>query len=141
MEKYRIVICGGRHFNDYEQLKTTITNFLKQRKIEIENVEIVSGHCQGADMLGEQYAKEYGLKLTIFPADWQRYKRKAGPIRNKQMIEYIMQTENKAVIAFVSENSKGTKQTVLLAKRAGIFVVETHYSISETGTLRIIDKA
>lgn len=141
MEKYRIVICGGRHFNDYEQLKTTITNFLKQRKIEIENVEIVSGHCQGADMLGEQYAKEYGLNLTIFPADWQRYKRKAGPIRNKQMIEYIMQTENKAVIAFVSENSKGTKQTVLLAKRAGIFVVETHYSISETGTLRIIDKA
>ena len=141
MEKYRIVICGGRHFNDYEQLKTTITNFLKQRKIEIENVEIVSGHCQGADMLGEQYAKEYGLNLTIFPADWQRYKRKAGPIRNKQMIEYIMQTENKAVIAFVSENSKGTKQTVLLAKRAGIFVVETHYSIRETGTLRIIDKA
>ena len=141
MEKYRIVICGGRHFNDYEQLKTTITNFLKQRKIEVENVEIVSGHCQGADMLGEQYAKEYGLNLTIFPADWQRYKRKAGPIRNKQMIEYIMQTENKAVIAFVSENSKGTKQTVLLAKRAGIFVVETHYSISETGTLRIIDKA
>lgn len=141
MEKYRIVICGGRHFNDYEQLKTTITNFLKQRKIEIENVEIVSGHCQGADILGEQYAKEYGLNLTIFPADWQRYKRKAGPIRNKQMIEYIMQTENKAVIAFVSENSKGTKQTVLLAKRAGIFVVETHYSISETGTLRIIDKA
>ena len=141
MEKYRIVICGGRHFNDYEQLKTTITNFLKQRKIEIENVEIVSGHCQGADMLGEQYAKEYGLNLTIFHADWQRYKRKAGPIRNKQMIEYIMQTENKAVIAFVSENSKGTKQTVLLAKRAGIFVVETHYSISETGTLRIIDKA
>lgn len=141
MEKYRIVICGGRHFNDYEQLKTTITNFLKQRKIEIENVEIVSGHCQGADMLGEQYAKEYGLNLTIFPADWQRYKRKAGPIRNKQMIEYIMQTENKAVIAFVSENSKGTKQTVLLAKRAGIFVIETHYSISETGTLRIIDKA
>ena len=141
MEKYRIVICGGRHFNDYEQLKTTITYFLKQRKIEIENVEIVSGHCQGADMLGEQYAKEYGLNLTIFPADWQRYKRKAGPIRNKQMIEYIMQTENKAVIAFVSENSKGTKQTVLLAKRAGIFVVETHYSISETGTLRIIDKA
>lgn len=141
MEKYRIVICGGRHFNDYEQLKTTITNFLKQRKIEIENVEIVSGHCQGADMLGEQYAKEYGLNLTIFPADWQRYKRKAGPIRNKQMIEYIMQTENKAVIAFVSENSKGTKQTVLLAKRVGIFVVETHYSISETGTLRIIDKA
>lgn len=141
MEKYRIVICGGRHFNGYEQLKTTITNFLKQRKIEIENVEIVSGHCQGADMLGEQYAKEYGLNLTIFPADWQRYKRKAGPIRNKQMIEYIMQTENKAVIAFVSENSKGTKQTVLLAKRVGIFVVETHYSISETGTLRIIDKA
>ena len=141
MEKYRIVICGGRHFNDYEQLKTTITNFLKQRKIEVENVEIVSGHCQGADMLGEQYAKEYGLNLTIFPADWQKYKRKAGPIRNKQMIEYIMQTENKAVIAFVSENSKGTKQTVLLAKRAGVFVVETHYSISETGTLRIIDKA
>lgn len=141
MEKYRIIVCGGRHFNDYEHLKRNITNFLQQRQIAIKNVEIVSGHCQGADTLGEQYAKEYGMKLTVFPADWGRYKRNAGPIRNKQMIDYIIQTKNKAVIAFVSENSKGTKQTVLLAKRAGIFVVETHYSIDKTGKVIIIDKA
>ena len=140
MEKYRIVVCGGRRFNDYEELKSTITNFLRQRKIVLENVEIVSGHCQGADMLGERYAKEYGIKFTIFPADWERYKRKAGPIRNKQMIDHIMQAENKAVIAFISENSKGTKQTVLLAKRVGIPVVETHYSVEETGKIIIIDK-
>ncbi len=141
MEKYRMVICGGRHFTDYDCLKKIMGNFLQDQQISFDGLEIVSGHCKGADMLGERYAKEHGVKLTVFPADWERYKRRAGPIRNKQMIDYIMQTENKAVIAFVSENSKGTKQTISLARKAGISVLETHYSIKETGEITIIENA
>ena len=68
-------------------------------------------------LLGERYAEEHGVKLKIFPADWVKYKKSAGPIRNKQMIDYITCFENKMVVAFVSPNSKGTKQTVKLAQK------------------------
>jgi hypothetical protein len=50
--------------------------------------EIVSGGAKGADTLGEQFAQTHNLPCKIFPADWKKYGRAAGPKRNAQMAEY-----------------------------------------------------
>ena len=53
--------------------------------------EIVSGTAPGVDTVGDDYAKlavNYPMKLKEFPADWDKYGKSAGPIRNKQMAEY-----------------------------------------------------
>lgn len=127
MNKHRILVCGGRSFDDYALLRSILEEILEEKTLSPEDVEIVSGHCAGADTLGERWAEENGCALKIFLADWETYKRKAGPIRNKQMVEYIRDAENKYVVAFVSPDSRGTKQTVALARREGIPVRQTNY--------------
>ncbi len=50
--------------------------------------EIVSGTANGVDKCGEKYAKEAGIKIAYFPADWDRFGKSAGHKRNAQMAEY-----------------------------------------------------
>lgn len=128
----KLLICGGRHFNNYRAVEFyadyIINNFFTDKPIEI-----VSGGCSGADSLGEFYANGNDIPVKIFPANWTKYGRKAGPIRNKQMIDYIKDYRDKAVLAFVSKNSIGTKYTVDMAKKNGIptFIVEYEVETSE----------
>ena len=74
-DKLRVVIAGSRDFSNYELLKTKTIEVFKQLKAEgfntkRENIEIVSGTAKGADILGEQFAKDYNIKVKRFPADW-----------------------------------------------------------------------
>ena len=124
---FKIIVCGGRHFDDYVLLKSVVDKRIEESEFSPGEVEIVSGHCKGADMLGEKYAAEHGCSIKVFQADWGKYGRAAGPVRNKQMVDYIATAENKLVIAFVNENTKGTKNTVAYAKKAGIPVIEAVY--------------
>ena len=80
-------------------------------------------------MLGEKWAEETKASVKIFPADWVKYKKSAGPIRNKQMIDYIIKLDKKLVVAFVSENSRGTKNTITLAGKEGIPVIKIKYKV------------
>ncbi len=141
MDKLRILVCGGRHFDDYELLKNILDKVLKVKRLTPKDVEIVSGHCIGADRLGEKWAEENNATVKIFPADWAAFGKAAGPIRNKQMIDYITCFENKMVVAFVSSNSKGTKQTIGLAQKNNIPVIITDYSNKENAMSNKIQKS
>ena len=125
---YKILVCGGRHFESYGLLKVVLGKLIEKFYIDISKSELVSGHCQGADMLGEKYAEEYGISVKRIPADWGKYKRKAGPIRNKQMIDYISGFENKLVVAFTTADTVGTRNTIKLAQKNNILVVEIPYT-------------
>lgn len=124
---YKILVCGGRHFTAYGLLKVVLGKIIEKFCIDIAQSEIVSGRCQGADMIGEKWAEEYGVSIKRFPAEWKRYKRGAGTIRNKQMIEYIKDFENKLVVAFTTIDTVGTRNTISLAQVANIPVVEIPY--------------
>ena len=111
----RIIVAGGRTFFDYGLLKECLDEILPMH----ENVELVSGHANGADTLGEQYAKEHGLPCSLFPAEWSKYGSCAGFIRNSQMLEYAAK-EKPLVVAFWNGESYGTKDTIDKAKEMGI---------------------
>ena len=126
MDKLRILVCGGRHFCDYALLEKTINGVIAESGYE--DIENVSGHCVGADRLGELYAEKHNAQAKIFPAEWEKYGKRAGIIRNKQMVDYISGFKNKIVIAFVSANTKGTRNTIALPKKANILVIEKEYN-------------
>ena len=79
----------------------------------------MSGHARGADTLAEMYVEEKGIKIEVFPPEWKKYGKAAGPIRNKQMLECVKEF-NPIVIAFWNGQSRGTKNTVLTARKMGI---------------------
>jgi hypothetical protein len=50
--------------------------------------EIVSGGCRGVDASGEDWASLNNIPCKVFKAEWTKYKKAAGPIRNKAMAMY-----------------------------------------------------
>ncbi|WP_303982932.1 DUF2493 domain-containing protein [Niallia circulans] len=120
MRKLRVIVAGGRDFNDYVLLKTNLDYVLRNR--QVDEVVIVSGKARGADSLGELYAKERGLEVSAYPADWDTYGKSAGYIRNKQMAE-----TSHALMAFWDGKSRGTKHMIDLAKEKGLRVQVVPY--------------
>jgi hypothetical protein len=127
MVQSRIIICGGRHFDSYENLESVVDGVISSLNLSNEEVEIVSGHCAGTDQLGERYAEMHGMKCALFPAEWKKYGRAAGPVRNSKMIDYAAESGKPVVVAFVSPKSKGTLDTVRKAEKRGFKVVVTRY--------------
>lgn len=111
--KFKVIIAGSRDFNNYDLLKEK-HDFALRNKAN-GNVEIVSGTARGADRLGERYASEKGIRVKQFPAQWERYGKRAGYLRNKEMAEYA-----DALIAFWDGKSLGTKMMIDLAERNGL---------------------
>lgn len=103
---FRVIIAGGRDFEDYEYLKdradAMLINKAKQHKIEI-----VSGMAKGADTLAVKYAKEKGYDLIATPADWDNLGKKAGYVRNQEMAD-----KSHALIAFHDTVSRGTRNMI-----------------------------
>lgn len=80
----KLCVFGSRDFADYPLLKSKLDAIHSEMSI----TEIVSGKANGADSLGEKWAKENRVKIAEFPADWDGLGKKAGPIRNEQMAQY-----------------------------------------------------
>lgn len=105
----KVAIVGSRTFNDYELLKAFIKLKSQENNIEIDT--IVSGGAKGADTLGEQYAEEHHLNKLIFKADWDKYGKRAGFIRNVDIIKNC-----DVCFAFWDGESHGTKHDLELCE-------------------------
>ena len=116
MEDYRVIIAGSRSFSNYKLLREHCQAVL-QEKMNTHHVIIVSGHARGADALGERFAKEFGLPIELYPAQWNALGKGAGMIRNAQMAKV-----SDALIAFWDGHSRGTEHMINFARRRGLDV-------------------
>lgn len=132
----RIIIAGGRDFQDYELVKSTFAKTIESISVcgldsvteFIRSVEIISGNAEGADELGERLAYSYGFKLKMFPARWDVHGNSAGHIRNEEMALYAKTDRQKGVlIAFWDGKSSGTKNMIENAKKHGLKTVIVNY--------------
>lgn len=108
----KIAIVGSRSFNDYALMKEVIDNYKEKSAVVFSAV--VSGGARGADSLGERYAEENGLEKIIFKADWNKYGKRAGFIRNVDIIKNC-----DICFAFWDGESHGTKHDIDLCKEYG----------------------
>ncbi len=86
---------------------------------ENQPITIISGEAGGADMLAKQYAEECGWNYEGYPADWNTYGKRAGPIRNNEM---LVKGKPDLVVAFLAPNSRGTKHMISISEKAGVTV-------------------
>lgn len=111
----RVIVAGGRDFDDYSLMQDSLGAILSNRKYSFNSFVIVSGGADGADFLGERYAKQLGFKLDKYPADWNKYGKKAGPIRNEQMVKVAQ-----IAIVYWDGESKGSKNLIDNALKHGL---------------------
>lgn len=102
----KVAVIGSRTFNDYEEVKRTLST--------IKISTLISGGAKGADSLGERYANENNIPKTIFLPDWEKHGKAAGMIRNTDIIN-----ECELVVAFWDKSSKGTKDSIDKANKLG----------------------
>jgi hypothetical protein len=125
----RMIIAGGRDFEDYPLLKQKCREVLKELLTADSNsVEIVSGGARGADRLGEIFALEQKLRIKLFRADWDKLGKIAGFVRNEQMAVYASEDSSTGVlIAFWDGKSEGTSNMINLAFQYGLKVYVVNY--------------
>ena len=104
----RIAIVGSRDFVDYEFICKEVLN------LGFNIQEIVSGGARGVDRLAAKFAKDRNIPLKEFLADWEAEPKRAGFIRNQDIVDRA-----DIVIAFWDGASPGTKSTIDLSKKAG----------------------
>lgn len=112
----RVLVCGGRDYDDYDYLKTVLSAF---QVVEAPFSCIIHGSARGADTMGGIYAERHNIPVEEYPADWKKHGTAAGPIRNREMLE---KGKPDLVIAF--PGGSGTANMVKIAKAAGVRVVE-----------------
>lgn len=110
----RILFCGDRNWSHYK----TIVDVM----LELRPTLVIEGEAAGADSMAREAAEDYLIAVLPFPADWKKYGRAAGPIRNSQMLK---EGKPELVVAFHDDitTSKGTKNMVEQAKKNGIKVL------------------
>jgi hypothetical protein len=121
---HKLIVAGGRDFDDYDLLSRQLdkirqsvwSNFLA------DDLEVVSGTARGADKLGERWAERSHVKIKRFPADWDRYGKRAGYLRNEKMAKYA-----DTLLAAWDGESKGTGHMINLAKDNGLGVLIIRY--------------
>jgi hypothetical protein len=80
----KIVIFGSRGVEDIGMVEGA----MEACGMAANVTEIVSGGARGADRLGERYARQHGLSCKVFPAQWAKYGKSAGLLRNVEMARY-----------------------------------------------------
>lgn len=108
----RVLVCGSRHYTDADH----VCNVLGQ--LQPQPTVIISGGARGVDKAGEMYADgRASCTKEVYPADWEKHGKAAGPIRNTQMLK---EGKPDLVIAFLGPSSRGTANMIDQATKAGI---------------------
>jgi hypothetical protein len=102
----KLAIIGSRDFTDYSLLSFELEPY--KSKI----TQVISGGARGADKLGERWAIQNKIPTQIFYADWDNLGKRAGFIRNEDIIKNC-----DIVIAFWDGKSNGTKHSLSLCEK------------------------
>ena len=113
---YRLGIVGSRHYNNYSEFGQVINQIIsvhgKPHKIVSGGHTNKSGYIKpGTDTLAWKWSLDNNIPITEYNAEWSKYGRGAGPIRNRLIVDDI-----DVLIAFVASDSVGTKNTISLAQ-------------------------
>jgi hypothetical protein len=109
-----VLICGGRDYSDWDFMKEVLES-AKREGFD----QIIHGGASGADAMAREIGFSLGFRILCYRAEWAKYGRSAGPIRNQTMLE-----EGKPDLVIAFPGGRGTADMVSRANYAGVRVIE-----------------
>lgn len=106
----RVLVTGGRNFADADLLETTLNAVHESEEISV----LIHGAANGADTLAGEWAARHDIRVVACPAEWKRYGRGAGPVRNREMLALSPDL----LVAF--PGGRGTADMISAAEKKGI---------------------
>lgn len=117
----RILVTGSRTWVDAHLIRDTLTALYAEHPDAV----LVHGSAAGADSIADAEWRALGGEVERHPADWLTYGRRAGLVRNKQMVD----AGADVVLAFIRDRSRGATMCAGLAEQADIPV--QRYEVNE----------
>ncbi len=116
---FRLLVCGDRNWGRDVHDRYLLEHELATWAALYPDLIIIEGEAKGADTMAREWAEQRGVLFEPYPAEWIRFGRAAGPIRNLRM---LTQGKPDYVVAFHRnlEASRGTKHMVGIARKSGI---------------------
>lgn len=102
----KVAIVGSRGFPSESQVMSRLVTLVRF----YGNVTLISGGASGVDTWARQFAANSGLRFEEYRANWEAFGKKAGPLRNLEIVEAA-----DMAIAFWDGESRGTKSSIDLA--------------------------
>ena len=124
----RILVTGSRDWTDKRAIARALCDAIDHYgehvltrdeygpKVLWDQVTVVHGAARGADTLAGRIAAAWGMCVEAHPADWDRHRKAAGPLRNKAMVSLGAHV----CLAFPLGRSIGTRHCMKEANAAGI---------------------
>jgi hypothetical protein len=116
MNSIGILVTGARDWTDTKLVYNVLQKYKNKKCV------LIHGDCIGLDKIAGKIGDELGMEIKCCPADWKRFGRAAGPIRNKEMITHLLEYKKHYMFAFHDniELSRGTKNCVKQANKMKI---------------------
>lgn len=119
----KILVCGGRTYDDAEKVDEILSPYLVE-----DDLYIIEGGARGADTLAFIWAANHDVVCVTVEANWSKYKKAAGHIRNSWMLELNPD------LVVVFPGGKGTANMVEQAREKGVDVIEVLADDTDLGS-------
>ena len=115
-ERFKVLVCGSRNWGDSNLIYRRLNELREKHGALI----VIHGSASGADTAADCWGRDFAAEVRRFPAEWKKHGRRAGPIRNSEMVAELPDL----VLAFTHDmaRSRGTADTVRKARLRRIAV-------------------
>ena len=111
----KLLVCGDRRLVD----AALVSGSIEEETSGCGRLFVIVGDSRGADNLARRWALDHADSFEEFEADWWRFGKRAGPMRNQRMID---EGKPDRALAFWDGKSPGTKDMITRAVHAGVAV-------------------
>lgn len=129
----RMLITGSREYGSSGRVHDVVESALMFCNTTGDTLTVVVGDCPtGADLYARQFCEDRGVVCSVGVADWDTFGKRAGPMRNRAMVQRVARYADTAdtvvVVAFFEPGAgnRGTTDCVTAAREAGLTVHEIY---------------
>lgn len=122
----RVLVCGCRNLSGYIGFKNYIYESMSIFHTQTKITKLIEGGASGVDYVAKQWAIVNKIPIKEFPAEWDKYNKSAGSIRNQQMID---EGKPDIVIAFWDGKSRDTLDMIsrAISNRINVSIVSLNF--------------
>lgn len=113
----RVLVCGSRDAENYIGASGRLVSYLASLCASEHLTAVIEGACNGPDSWAREFANLHKIPCFTYRAQWTRYGKAAGPIRNQRMID---EGKPDLVVALWDGRSRGTRDMIERSVKAGV---------------------